>query len=225
MQAFMKSSGQVKRLLDVAVSSALIVLLSPILLALAGGVWLDLGSPVLFRQVRPGLGARPFVLYKFRTMSGAGSGEPGTAEDERRLTRFGRLLRRTSLDELPELWNVLRGDMSLVGPRPLLMRYLPLYTPEQMRRHDVRPGLTGWAQVNGRNALSWEKKFELDLWYVDHRSILVDLKILILTVVALLRREGISHANSPTMPEFTGTRTCEESTRGENRSAGSDDVA
>jgi lipopolysaccharide/colanic/teichoic acid biosynthesis glycosyltransferase len=160
---------------------------------------------LLFRQVRPGLHGHPFTLYKFRTMRGAATGEAGVHTDAERLTGFGRWLRATSLDELPELWNVLRGDMSLVGPRPLLMRYLPLYTAEQMRRHDVRPGVTGWAQVNGRNALSWEDKFALDVWYVDHRSLLLDLKILARTVAAVFRREGISYENSATMPEFTGS--------------------
>ena len=194
-----------KRAFDIIASLGLIVLLSPIMVLVAIGVLLDVGSPVLFRQARPGLGGRPFTLYKFRTMRGAHSGESAVHTDEQRLTRFGRWLRATSLDELPELWNVLRGDMSLVGPRPLLMRYLPLYTPEQMRRHDVRPGLTGWAQVNGRNALSWEDKFALDTWYVDHRSMALDLKILLMTVGAVFRRHGISHENEATMPEFRGS--------------------
>jgi lipopolysaccharide/colanic/teichoic acid biosynthesis glycosyltransferase len=153
-----------KRLLDVVISAVLLLVLSPLLAAVAIAVWRDVGSPVLFRQVRPGLHGRPFTLFKFRTMRGAATGEFSGATDEQRLTRFGAWLRAMSLDELPELWNVLKGDMSLVGPRPLLMRYLPLYSPEQMRRHDVRPGLTGWAQVNGRNALSWDDKFALDVW-------------------------------------------------------------
>ena len=194
-----------KRLIDLVAALVLLVVLSPVMLALAVGVRLDVGSPLLFRQVRPGLHGRPFTLYKFRTMRGAATGEAGVHTDAERLTGFGRWLRATSLDELPELWNVLRGDMSLVGPRPLLMRYLPLYTSEQMRRHDVRPGVTGWAQVNGRNALSWEDKFALDVWYVDHRSLLLDLKILARTVAAVFRREGISYGNSATMPEFTGS--------------------
>ena len=194
-----------KRLLDVMISTILLVLLAPVMAIVAAGVLLDLGAPVLFRQVRPGLGGRPFTIYKFRTMRGARSGEPSTDGDEQRLTRFGRWLRATSLDELPELWNVLRGDMSLVGPRPLLMRYLPLYSSEQMRRHEVRPGLTGWAQVNGRNALSWDDKFKLDVWYVDNRSLVLDLKILLLTAAAVFRREGISYENSATMPEFRGS--------------------
>ncbi|HEY8434750.1 MAG TPA: sugar transferase [Sphingomicrobium sp.] len=194
-----------KRLIDLVAALVLLVVLSPVMLALAVGVRLDVGSPLLFRQVRPGLHGRPFTLYKFRTMRGAATGEAGVHTDAERLTGFGRWLRATSLDELPELWNVLRGDMSLVGPRPLLMRYLPLYTPQQMRRHDVRPGVTGWAQVNGRNALSWDDKFALDVWYVDHRSLLLDLKILARTVAAVFRREGISYGNSATMPEFTGS--------------------
>ena len=194
-----------KRLLDVAGSLLLLVLLSPVMLVIAIRVRLDLGSPVLFRQVRPGYHGRPFTLYKFRTMGGATTGEAAVQTDDERLTGFGRWLRSTSLDELPELWNVLRGDMSLVGPRPLLMRYLPLYSTEQMRRHEVRPGLTGWAQVNGRNTLSWDDKFSLDVWYVDHRSFFVDLKILVLTLAAVLKRRGISHENSATMPEFTGS--------------------
>jgi lipopolysaccharide/colanic/teichoic acid biosynthesis glycosyltransferase len=194
-----------KRLIDILVSLPLLVLLAPVMAIVAAGVRLDVGGPVLFRQQRPGLKGRPFTIYKFRTMRGAPAGEPSTHTDEARLTRFGSLLRTSSLDELPELWNVLRGDMSLVGPRPLLMRYLPLYTPEQMRRHDVRPGLTGWAQVNGRNAIGWDDKFALDVWYVDHRNLLLDLKILLLTVAAVFRRHGISYENNATMPEFRGS--------------------
>jgi lipopolysaccharide/colanic/teichoic acid biosynthesis glycosyltransferase len=194
-----------KRLIDVIAAALLLVVVSPLMLIVAIGIWLDVGPPVLFRQQRPGLHGRPFTLYKFRTMRGAHAGEPSAESDEQRLTRFGRWLRTTSLDELPELWNVFRGDMSLVGPRPLLMRYLPLYSSEQMRRHEVRPGLTGWAQVNGRNALSWDDKFSFDVWYVDHHSLLLDLKILLLTAAAVFRREGISYENSATMPEFTGS--------------------
>ena len=194
-----------KRLVDIFLSSAMLVLLSPIMAIVAIAVRIDLGAPVLFRQVRPGLKGQPFTLYKFRTMRGAHSGELAPDRDEERLTAFGRRLRASSLDELPELWNVLRGDMSLVGPRPLLMRYLPLYSAEQMRRHDVRPGLTGWAQVNGRNALTWEEKFKLDVWYVDHRSFLLDLRILLLTVAAVFMRQGISSESSATMPEFKGS--------------------
>ena len=198
-------AGGMKRPFDILVSAVMLVLLSPVIAVVAMSVLYDMGAPVLFRQVRPGLKGRPFTLYKFRTMRGAHSGEPGSEGDEQRLTAFGRRLRATSLDELPELWNVLRGDMSLVGPRPLLMRYLPLYSPEQMRRHDVRPGLTGWAQVNGRNALSWEDKFKLDVWYVDHQSMMLDLKILLMTATAIFKREGISFENSATMPEFRGS--------------------
>lgn len=194
-----------KRLFDFLVSLVLLVVLSPVMLVVAIGVRLDLGSPVLFRQERPGLRGRPFMLYKFRTMRGASSGEFRGNDDAQRLTDFGRKLRATSVDELPELWNVLRGDMSLVGPRPLLMRYLPLYSTEQMRRHDVRPGLTGWAQINGRNALNWDDKFRLDVWYVDHRSLMLDLKILLRTAAAVFGRKGISYESSATMPEFTGS--------------------
>ncbi|HEX8216759.1 MAG TPA: sugar transferase [Allosphingosinicella sp.] len=194
-----------KRSFDILVSTIALVLLSPVLLTIAVGVRLAMGSPIVFRQTRPGLGGAPFALVKFRTMREHAHGLP--AGDEHRLTRFGRFLRASSLDELPQLWNVLKGEMSLVGPRPLLMRYLPLYTREQARRHDVRPGLTGWAQVNGRNALGWEDKFELDLWYVDNRSMLLDLKIIMLTVWRVVRPSGIAAEGSATMTEFTGTAT------------------
>lgn len=194
----------IKRLIDIAAAASLLLILSPLIVAVAVALLLDVGSPVLFRQVRPGLHGEPFTLVKFRTMHGARSGEPAATTDEQRLTRLGRWLRASSLDELPELWNVLRGEMSLVGPRPLLMRYLPLYSAEQMRRHDVKPGLTGWAQINGRNALSWDEKFALDLWYVDHQSVALDLKILLRTAGLVLNRHGISHADSATMPEFRG---------------------
>lgn len=197
--------GMIKRLIDCMAAAALLTLSAPVMAAVAIGVWLDVGSPILFRQKRPGLQGRPFVLYKFRTMRASAGGSASVASDPQRLTRYGKWLRATSLDELPELWNILRGDMSLVGPRPLLMQYLPLYSPEQMRRHEVRPGLTGWAQVNGRNALSWEDKFKLDTWYVDHRSLILDLKILLMTAAAVLKRQGISYENTETMPEFTGT--------------------
>jgi lipopolysaccharide/colanic/teichoic acid biosynthesis glycosyltransferase len=182
-----------------------LLLLSPLMLVIALAIRLTMGSPVLFRQLRPGLRGEAFELVKFRTMRRLVTADVVPAEDAQRLTRLGRFLRASSLDELPELWNVLRGEMSLVGPRPLLMRYLPLYTPEQARRHDVRPGLTGWAQVNGRNALSWEEKFALDLWYVDNRSLLLDLRILLLTVWRVLRPSGIAAEGSATMPEFTGS--------------------
>ncbi len=195
----------VKRSIDVMVSAGALILLSPLFLALALAVRLKLGSPVLFRQQRPGLYGKPFILYKFRTMTEARDIQGRLLPDAERLTLFGRWLRTTSLDELPELWNVLKGDMSLVGPRPLLMEYLHVYTPEQMRRHDVRPGITGWAQVNGRNALTWEARFELDGWYVDHVSLWLDARILWLTLVSVLKREGISAEGHVTMPKFTGS--------------------
>jgi lipopolysaccharide/colanic/teichoic acid biosynthesis glycosyltransferase len=198
----------VKRAFDVVATSLALIVLAPLMLALAGLVLLKLGRPVLFAQRRPGLHGRPFTLYKFRTMRNADSrGEP--LPDELRLTNFGRFLRQTSLDELPELFNVLTGDMSLVGPRPLLMEYLPLYTARQARRHEVRPGITGWAQVNGRNAISWDQKFEYDTWYVDNHSFLMDLRILAMTVVQVFRRQGISHGDHATMPKFTGSSTGE----------------
>ena len=199
------AAARMKRFLDAFVSLLLLILLAPVIAVVAIGVLVNVGRPVLFRQSRPGLRGRAFTIYKFRTMRGAHYGEPATAGDEQRLTRFGRWLRSTSLDELPELWNVLRGDMSLVGPRLLLTRYLSLYSADQMRRHDVRPGLTGWAQINGRNALGWDEKFKLDLWYVDNRSFLLDLKIIVLTAIAVFGRRGITHAESATMPEFTGS--------------------
>lgn len=194
----MGTGGWTKRVFDIVVASLLLVLLSPVLLAVAALVRLKLGSPVLFRQERPGLHGRPFLMTKFRSM------KPGDGLDEERLTKFGRILRAASLDELPELWNVLRGEMSLVGPRPLLMKYLPLYSPEQARRHEARPGITGWAQVNGRNALDWPERFALDVWYVDHWSLALDLKILVMTVAKVFRREGVSAAGHATMPEFAG---------------------
>ena len=166
-----------------------------------------MGSPVLFKQVRPGLRGRPFMMYKFRTMTDERDIQGRLLPDEQRLTKLGRFLRSTSLDELPELFNVLKGDMSLVGPRPLLMEYLPLYTPEQARRHEVRPGITGWAQVNGRNAISWEEKFRYDVWYVDNWSFWLDIKILWMTIVSVLKREGISAQGHVTMPPFTGSRS------------------
>lgn len=186
-----------------AVASALILLaLSPFLAAIAIMVRERLGSPILFKQTRPGMGGKPFQIYKFRTMTDAVDQKGFLLPDKDRLTGPGEFLRSMSLDELPELWNVLRGDMSLVGPRPLLMQYLDRYTPEQARRHEVKPGLTGWAQVNGRNAISWEDKFNLDVWYVDHRSLWLDLKIIGMTVVKVVRREGISGAGEATMREF-----------------------
>ena len=194
-----------KRLLDIVVAALALVIGAPILLIVAVAVLVAMGRPVLFRQQRPGLGGRPFELLKFRTMLSDAKLGSDVASDARRLTRTGRFLRATSLDELPELWNVLRGDMSLVGPRPLLMQYLGRYTPEQARRHEVRPGLTGWAQVNGRNALSWEEKFALDTWYVDNRSFWLDIKIIVMTALSLFRPSGISADGSSTMPEFMGS--------------------
>lgn len=195
-----------KRLFDITAATLALLLLGLPLLVLAWQVRRKLGSPVLFRQVRPGLRGQPFEMVKFRTMTDARGPDGQLLPDAERLTAFGRFLRSSSLDELPELWNVLKGEMSLVGPRPLLMEYLPLYSREQARRHEVRPGITGWAQVNGRNALSWDEKFKLDVWYVDHRSLWFDIKILWLTVRKVVVREGISAAGEATMPKFTGTK-------------------
>ncbi|HFC6351613.1 TPA: sugar transferase [Neisseria elongata] len=194
----------VKRLLDIIIAAAALVLLSPVLLLLAWQIRRKLGTPVLFRQVRPGRGGIPFVMYKFRTMRDAEDENGRPLPDAERLTPFGRKLRAASLDELPELWNVLKGDMSLVGPRPLLMEYLPLYNAEQRRRHLVRPGITGWAQVNGRNAIPWPEKFRLDVWYVENRSLLLDMKILFLTVKKVLGRSGINSEGEATAAKFTG---------------------
>lgn len=195
-----------KRLFDILVSlGALLVLALPLLL-LAGVVRYKLGSPVLFRQVRPGLRGRPFEMVKFRTMTDERGADGELLHDGLRLTTFGRFLRSSSLDELPELWNVLRGEMSLVGPRPLLMEYLPLYSPDQARRHEVRPGITGWAQINGRNAVSWDQRFQLDVWYIEHGSFWLDLNILWLTVRKVMFREGINAQGEATMPRFTGNR-------------------
>ncbi|CAM5570400.1 sugar transferase [Sphingobium scionense] len=196
-----------KRLLDMMIAATALILLSPLLVIVALLVRLNLGAPILFRQLRPGLHGRPFQMLKFRTMRDAYDRDGVPLADADRITGFGRFLRSTSLDELPGLWSVLKGDMSLVGPRPLLMEYLPLYSPQQARRHEVRPGITGWAQVNGRNALSWDRKFALDLWYVEHRSFMLDLKILLLTVRKVLVRDGISAAGEATMPKFTGSET------------------
>jgi lipopolysaccharide/colanic/teichoic acid biosynthesis glycosyltransferase len=194
----------VKRLIDIAVSLLALLTLSPLLLAVALLVRLKLGRPVLFVQIRPGLHSKPFRVYKFRTMRDTVDADGAPLSDEARLTPFGRRLRSTSIDELPELWNVLKGDMSLVGPRPLLMEYLPLYTARQARRHEVRPGLTGWAQVNGRNAISWEEKFDLDVWYVENQGLLLDLRILLRTVLAVIRPRGVSSEGHATMPPFRG---------------------
>ncbi len=192
-----------KRLFDLIVASLALLFLALPLLALAWLIRYKLGSPVLFRQMRPGLHGRPFTMVKFRSMTDECGPDGALLPDAQRLKSFGCFLRATSLDELPELWNVLKGDMSLVGPRPLLMEYLPVYTPEQARRHDVRPGITGWAQVNGRNAIDWEDKFNLDVWYVDNRSLLLDIKILLLTLKKVLTREGISAAGGAFGKKFT----------------------
>lgn len=193
-----------KRLFDLSVALLVVFLVWPVILVTALVVRINLGSPVVFRQQRPGLHGRPFYIYKFRTMSSARSGQGELLPDAQRMTATGSFLRKFSLDELPQLLNVLKGELSLVGPRPLLMEYLPLYTEEQARRHDVRPGITGWAQVNGRNAISWEDKFRYDVWYVDHRSFRLDMKILWMTVLKVLRPEGISQAGSVTMEKFQG---------------------
>ncbi|MFW6116155.1 MAG: sugar transferase [bacterium] len=199
----------VKSLFDQLIAITLLVALSPVYAGLYLLIRLQLGAPVVFRQRRPGLDGKPFTIYKFRTMTEERDGEGNLRPDPDRLTGLGRVLRRTSLDELPELFNVLRGDMSLVGPRPLLMRYLDRYTPEQMRRHEARPGITGWAQVNGRNALTWEEKFDLDVWYVDNWSLWLDVKIIALTVWKILKREGISQPGYATAEEFMGSQSRE----------------
>ena len=197
--------AQAKRAVDVMVSAVALVALLPLLAVIAGSVRMFLGAPVFFSQVRAGYRARRFRIWKFRTMSNRRDDQGCLLPDEQRLRWFGKLLRSTSLDELPELWNVLKGDMSLVGPRPLLPEYLPRYTAFQRRRLEVKPGVTGWAQVNGRNALTWQEKFQLDVWYVDHQSFWLDLKILWLTVWQVLRGRGISQPGHATMPEFRGT--------------------
>ncbi|EKT4565349.1 sugar transferase [Pseudomonas putida] len=195
-----------KRLFDVVAAVAGLALLSPVIAIVAILVRRKLGSPVLFRQVRPGIHGKPFEMVKFRTMRDAVDSQGNPLPDAQRMTRFGSFLRSSSLDELPELWNVVKGDMSLVGPRPLLMEYMSLYDAEQRRRHDVRPGVTGWAQINGRNALSWEEKFKLDVWYVDNRTFGLDLKILFLTVKKVIVKDGISAQGEVTMSKFTGSR-------------------
>jgi lipopolysaccharide/colanic/teichoic acid biosynthesis glycosyltransferase len=196
-----------KRLLDMIAAVLALLLLAPVLALIAWQVRRKLGRPVLFCQVRPGLHGKLFEMIKFRTMTDERDAEGALLPDAQRLTLFGQFLRASSLDELPELWNVIKGDMSLVGPRPLLIEYLPLYTPEQARRHEVRPGITGWAQVNGRNAISWEDKFDLDVWYVDHPSLWLDIIILWMTVRKVLRRDGISLAGEATMTRFKGSRS------------------
>jgi len=194
----------IKRLVDLGVAVGALALFSPLFALLPVLIRRDSSGPALFTQERPGLHGRLFRIYKYRTMSDARDADGKLLPDAERLTPLGRLLRKTSLDELPQLFNVLRGELSLVGPRPLLVKYLPLYSPEQARRHDVMPGITGWAQVNGRNAISWEQRFALDLWYVEHWSLWLDFKILALTVLKVLKRADVSAAGHVTMPEFTG---------------------
>ncbi len=194
----------IKRACDIAGAGIGLIVFSFILIVISLMVRHQMGSPVLFRQTRPGLNGKPFQMIKFRTMRDAIDAKGNTLPDTERLTRLGRFLRSSSLDELPELWNVLKGEMSLVGPRPLLMEYLPLYSPEQARRHEVRPGVTGWAQINGRNAINWEQKFALDVWYVDNQSLPLDLRILWLTIRKVIKRDGISAEGEATMPRFTG---------------------
>lgn len=196
----------IKRLLDIVLSGGALIFLSPVLLITAILVRTKLGSPVIFCQERPGKDGKIFKLYKFRSMTDARDENGNLLPDDVRLTKFGKLLRSTSLDELPELWNIFKGDMSIVGPRPLLVKYLPLYNEEQKHRHDLRPGLTGWAQANGRNALSWEEKFRLDIWYVQNVSFAVDVKTILLTIKEVFRREGISSDTAATMEEFKGTK-------------------
>lgn len=191
-----------KRTIDLVASLVALLLLSPVFIVVALLILWKMGSPVMFRQMRPGLHGRPFQMIKFRTMRNAPTQDGSQLPDSERITRLGQFLRSSSIDELPELWNVIKGDMSLVGPRPLLMDYLPLYTREQMRRHDVLPGMTGWAQVNGRNAISWEEKFDLDVWYVDNSTVALDLKIVGLTIMKVIKREGISAEDDATMPKF-----------------------
>lgn len=193
-----------KRLLDIVVSASALLLLSPLLLYLAYLIRKNLGSPVLFQQIRPAQGGKPFKMIKFRTMRDAVDKQGKPLPDSERLTPFGQKLRASSLDELPELWNVLKGEMSLVGPRPLLMEYLPLYNAQQMRRHEMKPGITGWAQINGRNATTWDERFAHDIWYIDHYSFWLDLKILCLTFKKVWQKDGISAAGEATMPKFTG---------------------
>ena len=196
-----------KRFFDLSVSIVITTLLSPFILTIAACIFITMGRPVIFTQIRPGLHGKSFQIYKFRTMNDTRDSSGTLLADRMRLTAMGKFIRRFSLDELPQLFNVLKGDLSIVGPRPLLMQYLPRYTPEQARRHEAKPGITGWAQVNGRNAISWEEKFKLDLWYVDHQSFLLDMKIIWLTFVRVLKREGISADGHATMPEFTGSNT------------------
>jgi len=199
----------IKRLFDITISLSALAVFMPVMIYVAWQIYKKLGSPVLFKQQRPGMFGKPFEMIKFRTMLNTIGSDGSVLPDSERLTSFGKFLRSTSLDELPEFWNVLKGDMSLVGPRPLLMEYLTLYSSFQARRHDVKPGITGWAQVNGRNLLSWEEKFELDVWYVDNSSFWLDLKILFLTVKKVVVRDGVSHSDHATMKKFIGSSSHE----------------
>ena len=198
----------IKRAFDLVMIIPALIIASPLLIIVAVLAKMSLGSPVLFRQQRPGVGGKPFILYKFRTMTDERDAGGNLLPDDKRLTQLGRFLRSTSLDELPELLNVLKGDMSLVGPRPLLMQYLGRYTSEQARRHEVKPGITGWAQVNGRNALTWEEKFKMDVWYIDNWSFWIDLKIILMTICKILKREGVNQPGQATMEEFKGQSNC-----------------
>jgi lipopolysaccharide/colanic/teichoic acid biosynthesis glycosyltransferase len=200
----------IKRLFDICFSFTALLILFPVLLCVYIAVLITMGRPVFFRQERPGLGGKPFFLYKFRTMTVPKEGEHAAEFDSVRTTPLGKIMRSLSLDELPTFINVLKGDMSIVGPRPLLVRYLERYSPEQARRHDVKPGITGWAQVNGRNAISWEEKFKFDVWYVDNYSFMLDMKILFMTVLKIIKREGVDHGEGLTMPEFMGGSETEE---------------
>lgn len=216
----------IKRCIDIIGAGLGLIVLSPVLAVVAVAVWMQMGRPVIFRQKRPGLNGQAFSMYKFRTMSNKRDDQGNLLPDEQRLTSRGKFLRKTSLDEFPELFNVLKGDMSLVGPRPLLMQYLERYTPEQARRHEVKPGITGWAQINGRNAISWEEKFTLDVWYVDNCSLWLDIKILAITIWKVFRREGISAQGEATMPEFMGSykqEVCNEVHQGALQAAAVED--
>jgi len=203
-------SPVLKRIIDIIGALVGLIVSSPIMLIVSLIIYLTMGRPVFFKQLRPGLNGKPFVIYKFRTMLDLRDKDGNLLPDEKRITAIGKFLRSTTLDELPEFWNVLKGDMSLVGPRPLLVEYLPRYTPEQARRHNVKPGMTGWAQVNGRNAITWEEKFKLDVWYVDNWNIPLDLKIIFLTILKVFKREGVSAEGYATMPEFVGSKNMEE---------------
>ena len=196
-----------KRFFDLVVAVPSVIFLSPLFIFIGFLVHFKIGLPILFKQERPGLNGKPFIIYKFRTMINERNQNDELLPDEQRLTSFGQFLRKASIDELPELFNVIKGNMSIVGPRPLLMQYLDHYTPEQARRHEVKPGITGWAQVNGRNAISWEDKFRLDVWYIDNWSLLLDVKIVFMTIGKILKREGISQSGQATMEEFIGTKT------------------